>query len=77
LKIKDPDAETLLAWTSLREPSTLLILRPRWVFDESRRESYARVQVNKDYSLNFSDILARIPARTRPRQGVAPAKPLA
>lgn len=80
LKIKDPDAETLLAWDEVYVNLQLSsFLGHALVFDEiAVVNPYARVQVNKDFSLNFSDILAAY-ARTNnaPAKPTKPAKPLA
>lgn len=60
LKIKDPDAETLLAWDEVYVNFQLSsFFGHAWVFKEiAVVNPYARVQMNKDRTLNFSDILA-------------------
>jgi hypothetical protein len=70
LKIKDPDAETLLAWDEVHVNFQLVsLVSHAWSFKEiSVLNPYARVQMNQDRSLNFSDIIA---AHTN----TAPAKP--
>lgn len=80
LKIKDPDTETLLAWDEVYVNLQLSsFLGHAWVFDEiAVVNPYARVQVNKDYSLNFSDILAaHASTNEAPAKPSKPAKPLA
>ncbi len=79
LKIKDPDAEALLSWDEVYVNLQLSSFLGRaWVFDEiAVVNPYARVQVNKDYSLNFSDILATHAGTNVPPQSAAPSKPLA
>ena len=80
LKIKDPDAETLLAWDEVYVNFQLAsFLGHAWVFDEvAVVNPYARVQLNKDYSLNFSDILAaHSSSNAPPEKAAAPAKSVA
>lgn len=79
LKVKDPDSETLLSWDEVYVNLQLSsFLGHAWVLDEiAVVNPYARVQVNKDYSFNFSDILAaNINTNTAPKSPT-PAKPLA
>ena len=60
LKIQDLDAETLLAWDEVYVNFQLTsIFSHAWGFEEvSVLNPYARVQLNKDRTLNFADILA-------------------
>lgn len=80
LKIKDPDAETLLAWDEVYVNFQLTsIFRHAWGFEEvSVVNPYARVQMNKDRTLNFSDILAaHAGTNAAPAKPAAPSKPVA
>ena len=81
LKVTDPDAETLLAWDEVYVNLQLSsFLGHAWVFDEiAVVNPYARVQVNQDYSLNFSDILAAHSGTNAPPKSTAakPAAPVA
>ncbi len=62
LLIKDKDGEPLMSWDEFYANFQLLSLVTKpWVFREIRLVNpYARVQVNKDYSLNISDILQKL-----------------
>src|SRR5262245_11452427 len=54
LRIRDKDGETLVSWSDFYANLQLVSLLGRtWVFKEIRlAQPYARVQVNKDHSLN-------------------------
>ena len=78
LLIQDKDGVPLLSWDEayLNIQLTSLFTRA-WVFKEvSLSQPFVRVRVNKDYSLNFSDIVARLspPISSRSaKPGQAPA----
>jgi len=80
LKVKDPDTETLLAWDEVYVNFQLSSFLGRaWVFKEiAVVNPYARVQLNKDRTLNFSDILAAHAGTNAPPAKLEkPAKPVA
>ena len=79
LKVKDRDAETLFAWDNVYVNLQLAsFFGHPWVLDEvSVINPYARLQVNKDYSLNISDILQAHAPTNAPPKPAAPARPLA
>src|SRR5204863_6156487 len=58
LLIKDKDGQPFVSWDEVYVNFQLVSLFTRpWVFKEvSTSQPYVRVQVNKDYSLNFSDL---------------------
>jgi hypothetical protein len=64
LLIEDKDGEPLLSWDEVYGNLQLAsFFRHPWVLKEIRTTSpYIRVQVNKDGSLNFSDLLAKFSA---------------
>lgn len=76
LLIKDPDGQPLLSWDEVHVNFQIVSLVSRaWTFKEvSTVNPFVRVQVNKDYTLNFSDLLASTAATNTP---AAPARPLA
>ena len=79
LLIKDKDGEPFVSWDEVFVNFQLSsFLGHAWVFKEiSTSKPFVRVQMNKDYTFNFSDILAKFatnaPAVAAPK---APAKPL-
>ncbi|HWW01268.1 MAG TPA: DUF748 domain-containing protein [Candidatus Acidoferrum sp.] len=77
LKIKDRDNETLFAWDEFYANLQLAsFFGHPWVFDEiALVNPYARLQVNKDYSLNISDILAAHAGTNAPPKKAAPSRP--
>lgn len=80
LKVKDPDTETLLAWDEVYVNFQLSSFLGRaWVFKEiAVVNPYARVQMNKDRTLNFSDILAAHAGTNAPPAKLGkPARPVA
>lgn len=79
LKIIDRDRETLFAWDEFYVNLQLAsFFGHPWVFDEiALVNPYARVQVNKDYSLNFSDILAAHVGTNAAPKSTKPSRPLA
>jgi hypothetical protein len=76
LLIKDKDGEPFVSWDEVYVNLQLAsFFGHPWVFREiSTSRPFVRVQVNKDYSLNFSDLLAQVATNAAPR---TPAKPLA
>lgn len=77
--IKDKDGQPFVSWDEVHANFRFLSLFTRtYVFQEIRTtQPFLRVQVNPDYSLNFSDILDRIAreAAAAPKSE-APSKPL-
>lgn len=61
LLIKDKDGEPLLSWDRVDVNFQLASLfRRAWIFkDVNISQPFARVQLNQDYTLNFSDIVAK------------------
>jgi hypothetical protein len=78
LLIKDKDGEPFLSWDEFYANFQLSSFFGKpWVFKEIRATGpYARVQVNKDYTLNFSDLLKKFSADTSTSKPKAPSKPL-
>jgi hypothetical protein len=80
LRINDLDGETLLGWDQAYANFQLASFLGRpWVFSSvSVSNPVARVQVNKNYTLNFSDLLEKF-AKANVAKGAAKpsAKPLA
>lgn len=67
LLIKDKDGQPFVAWEEVHVNFQLSsFLGHPWVFKEIRTtKPFVRVQVNKDYTLNFSDLIAKFsPAET-------------
>jgi outer membrane protein OmpA-like peptidoglycan-associated protein len=62
LLIKDKDGAPLLSWDKVYVNFQLTSLFTHsWVFKEvSLSQPYLRAQINKDYTFNFSDIVARL-----------------
>ena len=79
LLIKDTDGEPFVSWDEVYVNFQLSsFLGHAWVFKEiSTSRPFVRVQMNKDKTFNFSDILAKFatnaPAAAAPK---SPAKPL-
>ncbi len=61
LLIKDKDGEPFLSWDEVYVNfEAISFLGHPWVFKEvSTSNPYVRVQVNKDYSMNFSDLVEK------------------
>jgi len=79
LNIQDPDAKTLLSWDEVHVNFRLRsVFTHAWGFDSIRViNPYVRVQMNKDRTFNFTDILeAHITTNTAP-QTAEPKKPVA
>lgn len=68
LVIKDKDGAPLVSWEELRVNFQLVSLFSHaWVFREvSVSKPFVSVRVNKDYSLNFSDIVAKFSPASPP-----------
>jgi hypothetical protein len=78
LLIKDKDGEPFISWDEVYVNFQLSsFFGHAWVFKEiSTTKPFVRVQMNKDYTLNFSDILAKFAATAPAAVPKAPAKPL-
>jgi hypothetical protein len=77
LLIKDKDGESFVSWDEVYVNFQLSsFFGHPWVFKEiSTTKPFVRAQMNKDYTFNFSDIIARF-ASNAPASS-APAKPIA
>ena len=77
LMIKDKDGQPFVSWDEVYVNLQLAsFFGHTWVFNEvSTTNPYVRVQVNKDYSLNFSDLIAKFSTNTAPPSSAQPAKP--
>lgn len=75
LLIKDPDGQPLVSWDEVFANFQLASFFGKpWVFKEVRTVNPSvRVQMNKDYSLNFSDLIEE----SKKKSSGAPSKPLA
>jgi hypothetical protein len=76
LKIADKDGETFVSWRDVYVNFQLasFFTKP-WVFKEiSTSDPYVRVEVQKDYTLNFSDLVEKFSKTDTNKQ---PSKPLA
>ncbi len=78
LLIKDPDGGALLSWDEFYVNFELSSLVTRaWTFKEIHLlQPHARMQVNWDYTFNFSDLIAKFSSTNAPAKTTAPAKPL-
>jgi hypothetical protein len=76
LLIKDKDGEPFLAWDEVYGNFQLSsFFGKAWVFKEVRASKpFIRVQINKDYTFNFSDLLKKFSAN--PSAPSTPGKPL-
>ncbi|MSU59365.1 MAG: DUF748 domain-containing protein [Pedosphaera sp.] len=76
LLIKDKDGEPFVSWDEVYVNFQLAsFFGQPWVFKEVRTVNpYVRVQVNKDFSVNFADLIAPSDSTNAPS---APGKPLA
>jgi hypothetical protein len=76
LLIKDRDGEPFVSWDEVYVHFRLTsVFGPAWVFKEiSVSKPFVRVQMNRDYTFNFSDILTRF-ATNAPAPPAAPAAP--
>jgi hypothetical protein len=79
LLIKDKDGEPFISWDEVYVNLQLSsFFGHPWVFKEiSLAKPYARVQVNKDYTLNFSDLVAKFSTNAPAAAPATPPKPLA
>jgi Domain of Unknown Function (DUF748) len=79
LLIKDKDGQPFISWDELYVNFQLSsFFGHAWVFEEiSLTKPYARVQINKDYTLNFSDLIAKFSGNTAAAKPGEPSKPLA
>jgi hypothetical protein len=81
LLIKDKDQQPLVSWDEVYVNLQLSsFFGHPWVFSEiSITNPYARIQINKDYTLNFSDLITKFstnaPAKESPKPP-NPSKPL-
>ncbi len=76
LLIKDLDGQPFISWDEVYANVQLssVFVHP-WVLKElSTTRPYVRVQINKDYSFNFSDLVSRFSTNAAPKE---PGKPLA
>ena len=80
LLIKDKDGQPFVSWDEVYvNLQAASFFGHQWVFKEiSTSNTFVRVQMNRDYSLNFSDLIAKFstnsPAPTTPAK---PTRPLA
>ncbi len=79
LLIKDKDGQPFISWDEVYVNFQLSsFLGHPWVFKEiSVTKPYARVQINKDYTLNFSDLVAKFSTNAPVAAPATPPKPLA
>jgi hypothetical protein len=77
LLIKDADGEPFISWDEVYVNFQLSsFFGHAWVFKEiTTSKPYVHVQMNKDYTLNFSDLIAKF--STNAPAGAKPARPLA
>ena len=78
--VKDKDSEPFISWDEVYVNFQLVSFFTRpWVFKEiSTSQPYVRVQVNKDYTLNLSDLAEKFSKpSTDPATPKMPSKPLA
>ena len=80
LLIKDHDGEPLVSWDEVYVNFQLSsFFGKAWVFKEiSTLKPYARAQLNKDGTFNFSDLITKFSTNSAPRSeaAAAPAKPI-
>src|SRR6266404_559537 len=76
LLVKDPDGEPFISWEEFHGNFQLSsFFGKAWVFKEIRAsQPYLRVQINKDYSLNFLDLVKKFSSATP--AAIVPGKPL-
>jgi len=77
--IKDKDGEPFVSWDEVHVNFQLASFFGKpWVFEEiSTTKPFVRVQVNKDYTLNFSDLLVKFVKTNTPAEPAKPSMPLA
>jgi hypothetical protein len=78
LHIEDKDGQPLLGWDEVYVNLQLVsFFSHAWVFKEiTALNPYARLQVNKDYSLNVSDLVKKFSSSNTKSSPQKPAKPL-
>ncbi len=78
LLIKDHDGEPFVSWDEVFVNFQLSSLFSKaWSFKEiSTTKPFVRVQVNKDGSFNFSDLIAKFSTNASPNTASVPRKPL-
>src|SRR5262249_17890725 len=80
--IKDKDGQPFVSWDEVYVNFEVLsVFKRSFAFQEVRTtQPYIHVQINRDYTFNFSDILEKIAreaaAAPKPRQPPKPSKPL-
>ena len=79
LLIKDKDGQPFISWDEVYVNFQLSsFFGHAWVFKEiSVTKPYARVQINHDYTLNFSDLVAKFSTNAPAAAPATPPKPLA
>lgn len=79
LLIKDKDGQPFVSWDEVYVNFQLSsFLGHAWVFKEvSLTRPFVRVQVNKDYTLNCSDLITKFSSNAPPTKPIKPPKPLA
>jgi hypothetical protein len=78
LLIKDPDGEPFVSWDEVYVNFQISSCFSRaWTFKEiSTSRPFVRVQVNKDHSFNFSDLLEKFSTKSAPDRASVPVRPL-
>jgi len=78
LLIKDKDGEPFVSWNEVYVNLQLSsFFGHAWVFKEiSTSKPFVRVQMNRDYTFNFSDILAKFATNAPAAAPTTPARPL-
>jgi hypothetical protein len=76
LNVQDLDSKPLLSWDEVYVNFRLLsVFRPAWGFDVIRViNPYVRVQLNKDMTFNFTDILQSFATTNRPAKSDKPTE---
>jgi hypothetical protein len=79
LLIKDKDGQPFISWDEVYVNFQLLsFFGHPWIFKEiSVTKPFVRVQINKDYTLNFSDLITKFSTNAPAAEPPAPSKPLA
>jgi Domain of Unknown Function (DUF748) len=78
LYIEDKDGEPFISWDEVYVNFQITsIFRKEWTFAEIRVVwPYVRAQMNKDYTLNFSDLIQKFSTNAPETAPKAPSKPL-
>lgn len=78
LLIRDRDGQPFVSWDEVYANFQLSsLIRKAWTFKEvSTTRPFVRVQLNKDGSFNFSDLIAKFSTNAPAEKNPAPAKPL-